>query len=227
MIDKEGCPSRGAACKYHEEQAEQASAVLAAIVGSSFDAIVGKTLDGTVTSWNEAATHLFGYSNEEMIGRSVRRLIPPEKQDEEDFILARIAAGEVIKHYETIRLHKDGRPLNVSIAVSPIRDVAGTIIGASKIARDVSAQKQAEEHLRRAAAFNETALKCLGEGVYTIDDQGLVTSMNPAAEELFGWSFAELRGRKMHDMTHHHYRDGGPSRPANAPASRCSRTESP
>ncbi len=193
-----------------KERAEQANALLAAIVNSSFDAIVSTTLDGTVTSWNKAATRLFGYSKEKMIGLHIGRLIPPEKQEEEDFILAQIAAGQAIKHYGTIRLHKDGRPLNVSITVSPMRDAAGTIIGACKIVHGISAQKRPDECLTRAATFSETALKCLGEGLYTIDGHGLVTSMNPAAEELFGWSFAELRGKKMHDMTHHHHRDGRP-----------------
>src|SRR3974390_2156006 len=182
---------------------------LAAIVSSSTDAIIGKTIDGVVISFNLAAERLFGYRAEEIIGKPVRILIPADRHAEEDCILARVAAGKS-EHYETIRLHKDGSLIDVFISVSPVRDGRGRIIGAAKIARDISKRKQAEEQLRRLATFNKAALKSLGEGLYTIDTQGLVTFMNPAAEELFGWSFSELRGKKVHEMTHHHYRDGRP-----------------
>ncbi|MGO9547849.1 MAG: PAS domain S-box protein [Rhodomicrobium sp.] len=200
------------------QRPEEATNWLAAIVSSSTDAIVGKTGDGVVTSFNPAAESLFGYRLEEIIGKPVRILIPPGRQEEEDRILARIAAGERVEHYDTIRLHKNGSPIDVSVSVSPVLDGRGGIIGAAKIARDISGRRRAEEalreserrQLRQLATFNEAALKSLGEGLYAIDTQGLVTFMNPAAEELFGWSFAGLRGKKMHDMTHHHYRDGRP-----------------
>ena len=130
------------------KRAEEAAAHLAAIVVSSFDAIVSKTLDGIVTSWNAAAERMFGYKPEEMIGQSIRRLIPPDRQDEEDRILARLRAGDRIEHYETVRLTKDGRTLDVSLTISPIRDNTGKIIGASKIIRDISERKQAEIALR-------------------------------------------------------------------------------
>jgi PAS domain S-box-containing protein len=127
---------------------EMATARLAAIVTSSTDAIVSKTLDGTITSWNSAAEHIFGYTASEMTGQSVRRLIPPERQPEEDAILTRLRAGENIESFDTIRLHKDYRPIDVSVTISPIRDSSGNIVGASKIVRDITERKQAQDHLR-------------------------------------------------------------------------------
>ncbi len=118
---------------------------LAAIVASSDDAIVSKTLDGRVTSWNAGATHMFGYKPEEIIGKPINLIIPPEFQKEEYDILARLRRGERIDHYDAVRVAKDGRRVNVSLTVSPLRDKAGTIVGASKIARDVTERKEKEE----------------------------------------------------------------------------------
>jgi PAS domain S-box-containing protein len=132
------------------KQAEKAAAALAAIVESSDDAIVSKDLDGIVTSWNKGAERLFGYTAEEAIGQSVTRLIPPERLDEEPDILEHIRNGESIEHYETIRRRKDGKDLDISLTVSPVRDSQGRVIGASKIARDISDRKRAEEALQRA-----------------------------------------------------------------------------
>ena len=126
------------------KQAEIESARLAAIVVSSDDAIVGKTLDGCVTSWNAGATRIFGYEPKEMIGQSIIKIIPPELRQEEDEILAKLKRGEHIAHYETVRLAKDGRRLNISLSVSPVLDKTGRIIGASKIARDVTEKKRVE-----------------------------------------------------------------------------------
>lgn len=117
---------------------------LAAIVASSDDAIVGKTLDGIVRSWNAGAQRIFGYTAEEMIGQSIRRIIPPELQHQEDDIIARISRGERIEHFDTVRLAQDGKRVDVSLTISPIHGPTGRIIGASKIARDISERKQAE-----------------------------------------------------------------------------------
>ena len=121
---------------------------LAAIVESSNDAIVSKDLNGIVTSWNPAAERIFGYTAEEMIGRSIRTVIPPELQHDEERILATIARGERIEHFETTRLTKTGKRIDVSLTVSPVKDETGRIVGAAKIARDVSEQKKAEHALR-------------------------------------------------------------------------------
>jgi PAS domain S-box-containing protein len=121
-----------------------AEAHLSAIIQSSDDAIISKNLDGTIISWNPAATSIFGYTEEEMIGQSIRRLIPEEQQAEEDEIIRRIGRGERVKSFETIRQRKDGTTLRVALTVSPILDADGRIIGASKIARDVTDRHAAE-----------------------------------------------------------------------------------
>jgi len=132
------------------KRAEEASARLAAIVGSSDDAIIDKTLDGIVVSWNRGAERIFGYSAEEIIGKPVTVLIPPGRADEEPEIIERLKQGERVEHYETVRRRKDGREIHVSLTISPIKDARGQIIGASRIARDITEHKQAEEEIRRA-----------------------------------------------------------------------------
>ena len=118
---------------------------LAAIVESSDDAIVGKTLDSVIHSWNAAAARLFGYEPGEIIGQSVLRLFPPELQHEEAEIIGRLSRGERVEHYETVRMRKDGTPVEVSLSVSPIRDATGAIIGAAKIARDITDRRRLEQ----------------------------------------------------------------------------------
>ena len=120
---------------------------LAAIVESSDDAIVGKRLDSIIVSWNDAATRVFGYTAEEMIGQSVLKLFPPELYPEENEIIARLSRGQRVEHYETVRVRKDGKRIHVSLSVSPIRDESGMIVGAAKIARDVTHQKELEQRL--------------------------------------------------------------------------------
>jgi PAS domain S-box-containing protein len=129
------------------KHAEAATSHLAAIVESSNDAIVSKDLTGIIKSWNTAATRIFGYAPEEVIGRSILVLIPPELYAEEEMILRRLRAGERIEHYETERLRKDGQRLQVSVTISPVRDAKGKIIGASKIAHDIGDRKRAEQAL--------------------------------------------------------------------------------
>lgn len=123
---------------------------LAAIVDSSQDAIVGKDLDGIITAWNKGAERIYGYSAEEMIGRSVVLLTAKDRADEIPSILERIARGEIVEHYEAVRIAKDGRRLDISLTVAPIRDAEGAIIGASAIGRDITSHKRAEQQLRQA-----------------------------------------------------------------------------
>ena len=127
------------------KRAEEATRRMAAIVASSADAIIGKSLDGVVLSWNRAAEDLFGYSAKEMIGKSVSILIPPDRQDEEPEILDRIRRGEAVEHYETLRQRKDGGLVEISLTVSPVLDEEGRVVGASKIARDISERRRAAQ----------------------------------------------------------------------------------
>src|SRR5215469_7292163 len=127
---------------------------LAAIVESSDDAIIGKDRDGVIMSWNEGAQQVFGYAAEDVIGKPVTVLIPPERHDEEPFILERIRRGEKVEHYETVRQRKDGSLIEISLRVSPVRDDQGIIIGASMIARDITERKEIE---RQAAVLAREA----------------------------------------------------------------------
>ena len=139
------------------KQAEEASVRLAAIVRSADEAIVGKDLDGIITAWNPAAERLFGFTAQEAIGRSIRMIVPPDRQGEEDDVLSRLRRGETIEHLETVRVRKDGTPLDVALTVSPIRDVNGRIIGASKIARDIGERRRTETERARLLAAAQTA----------------------------------------------------------------------
>ena len=135
-------------------QEAQAVAKLAAIVDSSEDAIISKTLEGVIETWNHGAEEIFGYTAEEVVGQPILILIPPERHEEEVQILQRLRQGERISHFETVRIAKDGRHLDVSMTVSPVRDASGNIIGASKVIRDITTRKQAEAALRAAASMS-------------------------------------------------------------------------
>ncbi len=131
--------------------APNVAAHLAAIVASSDDIIVSKTLEGVITSWNPSAERILGYTAAEAVGNHIRLIIPHDRWAEEDEVLARIRRGERVEHFETIRRTKDGRLLNISLTVSPIRDSDGTIVGASKVARDVTERRLAEQELEASA----------------------------------------------------------------------------
>lgn len=131
---------------------EQLKGLLAAVVTSSEDPIITKTLEGVVTSWNASAERVFGYSAAEMVGQSIRKIIPEDRQHEEEMILSRIAAGEHLAHFETVRLARDGRMLEISVSISPLVDADGKIFGVSKIVRDIGDRKQYE---RQIAALSQ------------------------------------------------------------------------
>ena len=128
----------------HSRPAMESERLLAAIVESSDDAIVSKDLNGVVTSWNQGAERIFGYTPQEIVGKPITVIIPPELHGQEPQILAKIQAGERIEHFQTVRLHKDGHLIDVSLTVSPVRDSRGVVVGAAKIARDVTDQKKLE-----------------------------------------------------------------------------------
>ena len=155
MLDADGTPV-GAVLVFRDitdrKLAEVAKARLAAIVESSDDAIVSKTLDGVITSWNAGAERVFGHTAAEAVGRPVTMIVPPERWGEEPVILERLRRGERIEHFETVRVTKDGRRIDISLTVSPVRDGEGMVVGASKVARDITASKQAEVALRESEA---------------------------------------------------------------------------
>lgn len=163
-----------------QNRRELDSAQLAAIVASSDDAIVSKTLQGRVVSWNAGAARIFGYDASEMIGQPILRLIPPELQGQEAEILAKLKRGEHIDHYETVRVAKDGRRLDVSLTVSPVRDKFGNIVGASKVARDVTERKQAERFQRLLIEELNHRVKNMLASVQAIANQSLRHARNPA-----------------------------------------------
>jgi len=148
---------------------EAAAARLAAIVESSDDAIIGKDLQGVVTSWNAGAERLFGYQALEMVGQPIMRLIPQERQQEEEEILKRVKGGQNVRHFDTERVRKDGSMVAISVTVSPIKDSTGKIIGASKVARDISERKQAQEALRETQARLHSTLAAGSIGTWTWD----------------------------------------------------------
>jgi PAS domain S-box-containing protein len=174
-------------------QLEDARTKLAAIVESSDDAIVSKDLNGIVTSWNAAAERIFGYSSDEIVGRSITLLIPPGLQDDEVMILSRIKAGQRVEHFQTVRLHKDGTRLDVSLTISPIKNEHGEVIGAAKIARDITREKKSEEAALQLAAIVESS----DDAIVSKDLNGIIRSWNKGAERIFGYRAEEIIGQPI------------------------------
>lgn len=172
---------------------EEAMSHLAAIVESSEDAIVSKTLDGTILTWNSGAEQVYGYTAAEAIGRSMTFLLPEDRPDEETEILERIGRGERVEHFETVRRTKQGSQIDVSLTISPIRDKSGRIIGASHVARDITERKRLDEQLRRLAAIVESS----EDAVISKTLDGTVRTWNAGAAHTYGYTAAEAIGRPM------------------------------
>ena len=173
--------------------AEQAGLRLAAIVESSDDAIISKDLNGIVKSWNQAAERIFGYTAEEIIGKSITLIIPPHLHSDELMILEKIRAGQRIEHFQTVRMRKDGGLLDVSLTISPVKDRDGKVIGASKIARDITWEKKTEQAAQRLAAIVESS----DDAIVSKDLNGIVMTWNKAAERIFGYKAEEIIGRSI------------------------------
>jgi PAS domain S-box-containing protein len=200
-IRRPGGPAEGVVLTFRDvtEQraADIAHARLASVVQFSGDAILTKTLDGVIQTWNASAERLFGWRADEIVGRPVTLLIPPDRLDEEPEILERLQRGQTVERRETVRVTKDGRRLPVLLSVSPLRDRDGRIVGASKIVHDLTAVAAARDALRREKELLATTLASIGDGVIVTDAHGRVTSLNPQAEALTGWTSAEAQGRDL------------------------------
>ncbi|MEA2946143.1 MAG: hypothetical protein QOI40_1473, partial [Alphaproteobacteria bacterium] len=179
--------------KRNEEMAQR----LAAIVESSDDAIVSKDLNSTITSWNKGAEQIFGYTAGEIIGKPITILIPPDRQDEEDAIINRVRGGQRIEHYETVRLRKDGRLIDISLTVSPIRDARGNIIGASKIARDVGERKRSEAAVRRAEQEFRDFVDNATVGMHWVGPDGIIIWANRTEMDMLGFTRDEYIGHHI------------------------------
>jgi len=184
-------------------ESEQTSARLAAIVESSDDAIISKDLNGIITSWNPAAERIFGYTAQEAIGRPITILIPAELRDEETHILTRLRAGERIDHFETVRVTKSGRLLNISLTVSPIKDSHGRVMGASKVARNITERVRTEKELRENQDLLRAAFAQTYAFLALLSTDGTILDANRAALEGTGFARHEVVGRKLWDVWWH------------------------
>jgi PAS domain S-box-containing protein len=182
------------------KRAELASLRLAAIVEFSEDAIIGKDLTSIITSWNNGAEKIFGYTAKEMIGTSIMRLIPADRQDEETQILAKIRCGESMQHFETLRQTRDGRLIDVSVTASPIKDATGKPIGVSKVARDITERRLTEKELYRERDFISAVVDTVGSLVVVLDRQARIVRFNRACEQLTGYSSDDVLGQNLIDL---------------------------
>src|SRR5918912_2114736 len=183
------------------KQAEETRARLAAIVESSDDVIIGKTLEGIIMSWNLGAQRIYGYSAEEVVGKPINILVPPDRPDEIPKIMEKLRRGESINRYETVRVTKDGRRLNISLTISPIRDPSGDIMGASAIARDITERKRAEEALKQSELLYHTLIEQATENIFLVDTETRrIMESNPAFQRTLGYTEEELRTMTLYDI---------------------------
>lgn len=172
--------------KNAHHDARRAAQQLVAIVESSHDAIISKDLNGVIRTWNRGAERLFGYTAEEVIGLPITIVIPPDRLDEEPAILARIRRGELVDHFETVRQRKDGSLIDISLTISPVRDEHSNVVGASKIARDITERRQNDARLEESERRLRDLLAAIPAAIYTTDAEGRVTYYNEKSAELAG-----------------------------------------
>jgi two-component system sensor kinase FixL len=180
---------------------------LAAIVASSDDAIIGETLDGRIRDWNRGAEEIFGYSAAEMIGRPITVLSPPGEEEESLALLAKVIAGEKVNHFATRRRRKDGALIDISLTVSPVLDGAGRLVGASKVARDVTAATRIHADLAAREAHLQSVFDTAPDAIVVVDTDGIIHAFSLAAERLFGHTAAEAIGRNVSMLMPGPYRE--------------------
>ncbi len=172
---------------------EEKQAMLAAIIDSTDDTIISKTTKGIITSWNPAVERMFGYSEIEAVGQHISLIIPEDRLDEETFIIGQIVKGEKVDHFETVRRHKSGRLVPISLTISPIKNRSGGIIGASKIARDITERQDAAKKDGMLAAIVDTS----DDTILSKTLDGIITSWNKAAVKMFGYTAQEAIGKHI------------------------------
>jgi PAS domain S-box-containing protein len=184
-----------------ERRSIEEKLLLATIVESSKDAIIGESLDGIITSWNKGAEEIYGYTKSEIIGKSISVIVPPRLPDELTDILSKIKLGEAIKSYETIRRRKDGQNIYVSLSVSAVYDAEGRILGASTIARDITERKQLENLLKESEMQYRLLFETANDGIVLLEkSEGKIAHINPSVEKMLGYSAKEVIGNKLQDV---------------------------
>ncbi len=176
--------------------------LFSAVVESSNDAIITQALDGTITGWNRAAERLFGYSADEAVGQHISLIVPPHRRDEIDIILDRIRCGDPVESFETVRVHQDGRNVDVSLTVSPLRSAAGDIIGASKIAHDITESKRTQTALTRESEERQRIFETSQDLILVTDSFGHFVQVSPSVEKILGYRPDEMIGRSAVDFIH-------------------------
>ncbi len=189
------------------KRAEKRLSLLASIVDSSDDAIIGKTLDGIIVSWNRGAQKIYGYSADEVRGKSISILVPPGRPNEFPQLLERIRQGQRIEHHETIRIRKDGKKICASLTISPIKDATGKIIGASTIAWDITEQKRIEIALRESEARFRSITQSAADAIISADSDDNIISWNRGAQIIFGYTEEEALGKSLTIIIPERYRD--------------------
>jgi len=183
------------------KEAERANSLLAAIVGSSGDAIISKNLEGLITSWNKGAEQLFGHVAEEAVGKDITLIIPDDRRHEETMILEQLKQGERVETFETVRIHKDGSLLDISLTASPIKDSAGRIVGASKVSRDITQRKLVERALRESEERFRAIVDTTPECVKLVSSEGILLHMNPPGLTMVGADCPEkVVGKSVYDL---------------------------
>jgi two-component system, cell cycle sensor histidine kinase and response regulator CckA len=183
-------------------RAEELHSRLAAIVESSNDAIIGSDLQGITTSWNQGAEKLYGYSEKEMVGQSLARLIPPDRREEEDQVLQRTRQGERVAFFDTVRRCKDGRFIDVSLTVSPVRDATGQVVGVSRVARDITELKRAELELRHREAYFRSLIEYASDLITLVDEEGNIHFQSPSIQRVLNLKPEKMTGRNISEFIH-------------------------